>query len=213
MKEVFKLSKSFSILKPVKKYISESPWIQPFLIVGLIFAVIFSLTLFKDGGAINTWFNNIFNKQTCEGCTPTTLDTIDTKISGNESFILIFTADDCSACTSAYPIFNRYLSDNKDQPFYTINVTSKTDEKTGDLTYNDSKLTQEKLNKIGETVDTYLRSENRDNDLTLEGSDHYFQTPTIVLFKDGKVIDVSIGLPDGGGYLEFDKFINQIKAS
>ncbi len=166
----------------VWRWIKETAWVQPLLIVGAIFAVIFSIPYITDWvnswgyGAAGTFFNS--QKQSLEGQVASGEDGDETKadiiiddiwentqkayegqtLSDEEvskygrKFYLIFTADDCSGCTSAEEGFDA-LDENwgdilvpedydsyKSMPFYTIN-TSETSSNDDDYEepagYND----------------------------------------------------------------------------
>ncbi len=114
----------------VWRWIKETAWVQPLLIVGAIFAVIFSIPYITEWvnswgyGTPGTFFNS--KKQSLEGQVASgedgadskadiiindvwentqhayngEWDKIDSKAFGDK-FFLVFTGDDCSGCTSA----------------------------------------------------------------------------------------------------------------
>lgn len=124
----------------VWRWIKETAWVQPLLIVGAIFAIIFSIPYITDW--VNSWgygssgafFNS--QKQTLEGQVTvqedgekTKADLITDDIYANtrlaydrnysaidtskygDKFFLVFTGEDCSGCVSAEEGF-KALSDN-----------------------------------------------------------------------------------------------------
>ena len=134
---VFKAIGAFFV--KVWRWIKETAWVQPLLIVGAIFAVIFSIPYLTDWvnswgyGSTGAFFNS--QKQTLEGQKAsgeegdTKADIITDHIweqtqkaySGNyagidtekygDKFFFVFTGDDCSGCESAEEGF-KALSDN-----------------------------------------------------------------------------------------------------
>lgn len=124
----------------VWRWIKETAWVQPLLIVGAIFAVIFSIpyiTEWVNGwgyGASGAFFNS--QKQSLEGQVTSEEDGEDTKADiiindiwentqkaydhkyseldtskYGDKFFLVFTGEDCSGCTSAEEGF-KALNDN-----------------------------------------------------------------------------------------------------
>ncbi len=150
----------------VWRWIKETAWVQPLLIVGAIFAVIFSIPYITDWvnswgyGAAGTFFNS--QKQSLEGQLPSGVDGDETKADiiindiwentqhayageydkidsskYGDKFFLIFTADDCSGCTTAEDGFETLdddwgdifvpedYKDHSSLTFYTINTSEE----------------------------------------------------------------------------------------
>ena len=112
------------------RYIMTNAWIQPILIVALIFAIIFGLTgVPKLFDKIEGWFddstdNKIKNQKKID------VDEFFELYEGNESFVIVFGEDDCANCKSLYKTINKYMDDEdhkalvgKDVEIYFMNIT------------------------------------------------------------------------------------------
>ncbi len=109
MKKVFKAIGGF--FKSIWRYVKQNAWIQPILMVGLIFAIIFGLTAAPDAwDTVKGWFTTDSeepqhieelggrkskNGESAEG----TKDLIN-MFDKDETFIVIFGGTDCSLCKS-----------------------------------------------------------------------------------------------------------------
>ena len=112
------------------RYIMTNAWIQPILIVALIFAIIFGLTGIPTLiDKVESWFddstdNKIKNQKEID------VDEFFELYEGNESFIIVFGEDDCANCKSLYKTINTYMDDDdhkelvgKDVKIYFMNIT------------------------------------------------------------------------------------------
>lgn len=115
------------------RWIKETAWVQPLLIVGAIFAVVFSIPYISEwasdwsGNGVNAFYNQYVVTLEGEGndltsnseadrltksITKNTLEDVEEfDLSYGEKFFLVYTKDGCSNCTAAETGF-RYLRDN-----------------------------------------------------------------------------------------------------
>ena len=110
------------------RYIMTNAWIQPILIVALIFAIIFGLTgipaLIDE---VKSWFddtsdNRIKNQKKID------YDDFMEMYNNNESFFVVFGEEDCANCKKLYKTINTYMNDKEHKEIvnakvYYFNVT------------------------------------------------------------------------------------------
>lgn len=186
------------------RYIMTNAWIQPILIVALIFAMIFGLTAIPDlAKTVKSWFDD----KSDEKIQYKYRDTVDYDefmelYEGNEKFVIVFGADDCSNCKRLYGTINSYMKDKEhqelvDAKIYFLNITKLTDKIEDDLEkYKDELEVKSKAfkqyAKIADILyEGYAKilSEHNDNDeyssLTTYGNyaeTFAIQTPTTAFF-------------------------------
>lgn len=109
-KVIFAIGRFF---RNIWRYIMTNAWIQPILIVALIFAIIFGLTGIpalidevKSWGD-DTTDNKIKNQKKID------YDEFMEMYNGNESFFVVFGEDDCANCRKLYKTINTYMDDEE----------------------------------------------------------------------------------------------------
>jgi len=171
-------------------YIKENAWIQPIVIVGLIFALVFGVQ-----GIING-VEKIKENSTSEESsskdlfTKLTMSQVLDKIDADEDFVLFIGSRDCYHCQDFKPILNKYVSTSNRKDIYYIDIGD-----TSDYTLKKAYLNEwvEKLQYI----------ETRDFGDSLSA-------PTVVIVRDGEFVDAKAGaqaLNGGMEYLQFVKFV------
>lgn len=162
-----------------KKFVNDNAWLQPLLLVGAIFVVIFSLQEIPGWiDSIGEWLNIGGSTQ----LTAATFDSVREKVDANEDLIIIFTQDGCSACEQFTPRLDKWLEldENADVVVYNIDLTQESS------VYVDSTVTVTKLATFTNTLNTYFASKG---EATITG----IGTPTMIRFIDGEIVDVLIG--------------------
>ena len=110
------------------RYIMTNAWIQPILIVALIFAAIFALTGIPSLiDEIKSWTddttdNKIKNQKTID------YDDFMKMYNNNETFFVVFGEEDCANCKTLYKTINTYMDDKEHKEIvntkiYYFNVT------------------------------------------------------------------------------------------
>lgn len=134
----------------IGRWIKDTAWIQPLLIVGVIFAIIFSIPSIVDGiNAINDRRNSAHKyykkfQVSLKGAEDSAAQKLLDEIYANENgesdtldgqkFFLLFSQESCSACEAAREGFEKLSSYNKDYlggvsfSLKTIDVKQDTDE-------------------------------------------------------------------------------------
>ena len=171
------------------KFIKESVWLQPVLIVGLIFVFIFSL------GGISDFFSNVGNwfqgGETNNGeklkLEVLTQEEVLNKLLDGEEFVVVFVQDNCAYCEEYYVSLNQYKKSLDDDSsfnggvkIYAMDVTKVNDE------YRDDTILE----------DTYKEWYERMFDAT--GEDKWntktgFSTPTTVYIGDNEILHAEEG--------------------
>ena len=185
--------------KKISDYIKKAAWIQPLLIVIVVFLVLFLL------GPITECTKNVWNSIS----TNSNMKTIKyseyvekVRDSGeDDKYVFVFTQDDCDHCKSFYPVMNNYMKkykDNTDFEIYSINLTTKT--KGDEVIYKDStagKVTGETDNdmvkQLDERINDFKVYSNYTNDLTSVDSKqyNYVATPLVVWYVGGMEVRIS----------------------
>ena len=141
------------------RYIMTNAWIQPILIVALIFAAIFALTGIPSLiDEIKSWTddttdNKIKNQKTID------YDDFMKMYNNNETFFVVFGEEDCANCKTLYKTINTYMDDKEHKEIvnakiYFFDVTDlledveKDIEKYGELTFADEGEAFDKLKFI-----------------------------------------------------------------
>lgn len=162
-----------------KKFLNDNFWLQPLLLVGGIFAIIFSLN------NIPSWFESIGEWLNIGGSTRLTAveySDFQDKLEANDDFIVIFVQDGCSACEQFKPRLEKWLEldENNDVTVFKIDLTRENN------VYVDATITATKLNTLTSSLNTYFTSIS-------EATITAIGTPTMVRFVDGEIVDTLIG--------------------
>ena len=123
------------------RYIMTNAWVQPILIVALIFAIIFGLTGIP--GLIDR-VKNMFDENKDSSIKGKYSETIDIDefyelYDGNKSFVIVFGEDDCANCKTLYNKVNSYMKDEEHREkyvkteIYFLNVTEVLDDVQKDI--------------------------------------------------------------------------------
>ena len=116
------------------RYIMANAWIQPILIVALIFAIIFGLTgIPKLVDTVKGWFDDTTDSSIKLKYRKTIdYDDFIELYEGGEKFVVVFGADDCTNCKKLYSTINTYMDDKDhreiaDTKIYFFNVSKLLD--------------------------------------------------------------------------------------
>lgn len=168
-----------NFLTKSKKFLNDNIWLQPLLLVGAIFVVIFSLN------NIPSWIESIGEWLNIGGSTRLTAmeySEFEDKLEANDDFIVIFIQEGCSACEQFKPRLDTWLGleENSDVTVYEIDLTRENN------IYIDTTITATKLNTLTSALNSYFASASEPT-ITAIG------TPTMVRFVDGEIVDTLIG--------------------
>lgn len=119
-----KQSKGSLFFKKVKDFIKNTAWLQPLLIVVVIFVVLFSLRPITDG--IKKGWNRLTIVNRMEKITYS--EYVEKVNSDEDKFVIVFTQKNCDVCPKFYKGVNEYLksSDYKNGDFKIYNVDLST---------------------------------------------------------------------------------------
>lgn len=140
------MNKVKAFFKKIGAYIKNTAWIQPILIVIVIFVILFSLNPLTE--AIKKGWTKITTVNNMETIT---YEEYVSKVATNEKFVVVFTDGDTEACAPLYDSMNEFLksSDYKNGTagfkVYNVDVAKKSAKKKID----DKKYEQYKDKTIG----------------------------------------------------------------
>lgn len=180
------------------KMLADNYWLQPVLLVSLVFVLVFSLQAVP--GIVDTvqgWFET---NEECENCTFTTYDEVAGDITRSSNTYVLITQASCLACKEFYPIVDRFLAANEDIEILVIDI-----EKLSDL-YNDATLDDEKLYEFGKIVDVGITSSNYATIYNSQTDFYDFLTPTLVEFNTNKAVRALVG---SSSYVELADFFGR----
>lgn len=196
-----------TFFKKISELIKNNYWLQPLLLVALVFALVFGISQFSS---LATFFEKLFDTEeyptTCEEVTYTEAVTKwdatdnDTADTADDSYILLIGSTDCAACQTFYPILNDYLAINDQFKVDYINVAEDTDY-VGEYFFLDVFQwfpIESTYNKnITYYEDKTLNSDSYDvleSDVTSYGSTDYFnnsftalEVPSLLVIEDGEI--------------------------
>ena len=122
------MKKVKDFFKKIGAYIKNTAWIQPILIVIVIFVVLFSLNPLTEG--IKKGWTNLTSVNKME--TITYQEYVE-KVSTNEKFVVVFTQKSDETCADLYECMNDFLKTDVyksgDFKIYNVNLTVKSSEK------------------------------------------------------------------------------------
>jgi thiol-disulfide isomerase/thioredoxin len=177
-----------SFWEKVTKLLADNYWLQPVLLVSLVFVLVFSLQAVP--GIINTvqgWFET---NEECEECEFVNYTTVAGEITRSSNTYVLITQKGCSACQEFYPVVDRFLAANEDIKLLVIDI-----EKIADI-YTDPTLTDENIYEFGKLVDVGITSSNF-NTIYNATTDFYdFLTPTLVEFNTNRATKALVGSVD-----------------
>jgi thiol-disulfide isomerase/thioredoxin len=177
-----------SFWEKVTKLLADNYWLQPVLLVSLVFVLVFSLQAVP--GIVNTvqgWFET---NEECEECEFVNYTTVADEITRSSNTYVLITQKGCAACQAFYPIVDRFLVANPDIRLLVVDI-----EKIADI-YTDPTLTDENIYEFGKLVDVGVTSSNF-NTIYNASTDFYdFLTPTLVEFNDNRASKALVGSVD-----------------
>lgn len=160
LKKVFTMIGHF--FRNIWRYIMTNAWVQPILIVALIFAIIFGLTgipgLIEK---VKGWFDDSTDSRIKRKYSETIdIDEFYELYDGNKSFVIVFGEDDCANCKTLYKTINTYMDDESHQEIvnteiYFLNITDLLEDveddidKYGDYDFANKGESFEKLERLG----------------------------------------------------------------
>jgi len=197
----------------IKNYINNTAWIQPILIVIIIFVVLFSLNPItegiKKGWAKITAINNM-EKITYQEY----IEKVEAQAKGEEgNFVVVFGQSECEDCPVLYKSMNEYLKNASDDfDVYYVDLSTKLFKvEINDVEYYQYKdktlglvnptngakqniIEKDYLLQLDDRIDAFVKSfgDTSYDDITtslsnaIENSDYtYINTPIIVWYKNG----------------------------
>jgi hypothetical protein len=177
-----------SFWEKVTKLLADNYWLQPVLLVSLVFVLVFSLQAVP--GIVNTvqgWFDT---NEECEECEFVNYSTVAGEITLSSNTYVLITQKGCAACQAFYPVVDRFLVANPDIRLLVLDI-----EKIADI-YTDPTLTDENIYEFGKLVDVGVTSSNF-NTIYNASTDFYdFLTPTLVEFNTNRATKALVGSVD-----------------
>jgi hypothetical protein len=172
----------------VTKLLADNYWLQPVLLVSLVFILVFSLQAVP--GIVNTvqgWFET---NEECKECEFVNYTTVAGEITRSSNTYVLITQKGCAACQAFYPVVDRFLVANPDIRLLVVDI-----EKIADI-YTDPTLTDENIYEFGKLVDVGVTSSNF-NTIYNASTDFYdFLTPTLVEFNTNRATKALVGSVD-----------------
>jgi len=191
----------------VRDYIKNTAWIQPLLIVVVIFLVLFLLNPIKNG--ISDLWNNITTYSKMETITfeEYTQKIEAAKDKEDSKILVVFIANDCDHCDAMYPVMNKYIKERTyGFEIYSVNLSTKT-KNNGDVIYKKDKTagyasgnaTNDATYALDERIQDWNESVNTDTSLLTEvtydddwtGYKYtYLSTPLFVWYINGSEVKI-----------------------
>lgn len=178
-------------LKIAFNYVKENAWLQPIVLVVLIFGLVFGIQ-----GIVNAVDKAKENSssETANGkdvFTKITYGEVKSKLDNKEDFVLFIGSHNCAHCIQFKKVINKYVSSTGKMIYY-VDIDDTSD------TTRDTKYLLEWKENLDEIAT---------RDYTSEDS---LSTPTTVVIRNGEFVDAksgAIGLEGGDEYLNFTKFV------
>jgi hypothetical protein len=177
-----------SFWEKVTKLLADNYWLQPVLLVSLVFVLVFSLQAVP--GIVNTvqgWFET---NEECEECEFVDYTTVAGEITRSSNTYVLITQKGCSACQAFYPVVDRFLVANPDIRLLVLDI-----EKIADI-YTDPTLTDENIYEFGKLVDVGVTSSNFSTIYNASTDFYDFLTPTLVEFNTNRATKALVGSVD-----------------
>lgn len=176
-------------LKVCWVYIKENAWIQPIVIVALIFGLVFGIQGIVDGVEKIKADNESQKEESSKAFTKLTMGEVVTKLNNSEDFILFIGAHDCAYCVMFQDVVSKYVKSTGNMIYY--------------VDIHDSSDTSIDANTLLAWAEMLEDIDTRDFDGSLS-------TPTTVVVRGGQFADAKSGaqgLEGGADYLNFTKFV------
>lgn len=183
-------------LKVCWNYIKDNAWIQPIVIVALIFGLVFGFE-----GIVNL-VEKAKNGETGSGSKKNkyitlTMEEVEEKLEAKEDFTLFIGSHDCTYCISFAKVINKYIESSGNDVYYVD---------LGNSLSFESSIYTSWAERLG-NIDT--RAEVEKDDGGFNGKS--ISTPTVVVVRKGEFADAKSGaqgLSGGMEYLNFVDFVN-----
>lgn len=177
----------------IGRFLKNNYWIQPLLLVLIVFILVFSLQGFDS--VINSIRNWISPNSKCSACTSMKYDKAKEKLAAikdEEALYVLVYEDDCEACKNIYQRLNNYIKANG-LTVYSINIGIKKENSlTGEVTYYDNSLGldadgngQDELAELAESVRLYLVNYT-DSSVSKTAYTYSLAKPTLIRFVKGE---------------------------
>lgn len=183
----------------IKKFLSKNYWIQPVLLVAVVFVLVFSIQGITN--LVNDISDKLSGKDQCNTCTDVSYSDVEAKIEDATDeipvFVLITTAE-CSSCVDVYTRLDRYVRNNPQYQVFRIEIQeAPSEEQTGNETiYDDETLTEAKYEELRMSIYDWLK--NPENDVETEDrpagelADFSITAPTLIKYGANKeILDIN----------------------
>lgn len=109
----------------IGRFFKDNYWLQPLLLVAVVFALVFSLQGFDDVvSTVKDWISPDSSCSQCENLkAKEAIPLIRDDAKNNDTIYVLIYEDDCEACKEAYPYLNNYLKYHEDIKVYALNIT------------------------------------------------------------------------------------------
>ncbi len=174
----------------IKKFLSKNYWLQPVLLVAVIFALVFSIQGITN--LVEKIGNSISGEGKCTDCKDITYEQLEgllEEATDENPVVVLVTTDDCAACENVYKKIGAFLKikDYKGYQFFRIEI-QENEEKTqvGKEVYDDETLTKAKLDALKMNIFEWLKSDENEGDKPSAdtANDFNITAPTLVVFGD-----------------------------
>ena len=185
----------------IKKFLSKNYWLQPVLLVAVIFALVFSIQ------GITTLVENISSSLSGEGkctqCKDITYEQLEAKLedaTDESPIIVLITTDDCAECEAVYKKLDVFVKNNPEYKVFRIEIQEDEEEsQVGKEVYDDDTLTKAKLDALKMNIFEWLKDSDKTglNNKPDDYTSFNIKAPTLVVFgseqegyDDSRVIKV-----------------------
>jgi len=172
----------------IKKFLSKNYWIQPVLLVAVIFALVFSIQGITT--LVEKISDSISGEGKCTQCKDITYEQLEDKVetaTNDSPVIVLITTDDCAACEVVYKKLDVFVKNNPEYKIFRIEI-QENEEKTqvGKEVYDDETLTKAKLDALKMNIFEWLKYEDNtelNNKPSADtANDFNITAPTLVVF-------------------------------
>lgn len=228
------MNKVKEFFKKLAAYIKNTAWIQPILIVIVIFVILFSLNPLTN--AIKKGWTNLTSVNKME--TITYQEYVEKVNAGTEKFVVVFTTKGDEICADLYDSINEFLKGdsykNGDFKVYNVSLTTKSSKTTINgrkyEQYKDSTIgvvsksnlqsseaiEQDHLLKLDARIDRFMSDVSTDGIQTLGAGEmysHISSAPLFIWYENGMEtrINNSWNVDANGSVSKFNKFITEFE--
>jgi thioredoxin-related protein len=216
--------------KAVVHFIQLNAWIQPLLVIGVIFGLIFGLAgIPKIITSIKSCSNTTEKLEKFKNVTNLkTVDELKEQQEKDGDFIIIFGTSTCEICSNFAKSLNNYHAKNKDQKekhdyIYYFSVESLQSDYEGDDEEKSKAAiatTKEILTPIVQKyflesgTESWAKFSSDSNHSWINDDDYKFETPTSVFYKGGAVWNVVKGqwVPGETNFRDYNRIFDNFEA-